>query len=102
MAGDEPLFAHFDLDVAPGEKIGLVGHSGSGKTTLTRLLLRFSDVEGGRILIDGQDIARGDAGLLRRQISYVPQEPLLFHRSIARTSATDCPVRPRPRCTTRR
>jgi ATP-binding cassette subfamily B protein len=78
----QPLFSHFDLDIAPGEKVGLVGQSGSGKTTLTRLLLRFSDVDSGRILIDGQDIAEVAQRSLRRQIAYVPQEPLLFHRSL--------------------
>ena len=88
---DEPLFAQFDLDVAPGEKIGLVGHSGSGKTTLTRLLLRFSDLQGGRILIDGQDIAEVTQRSLRRQISYVPQEPLLFHRSLRENIAYGLP-----------
>ncbi len=88
---DQPLFAHFDLDVSPGEKIGLVGHSGSGKTTLTRLLLRFSDLQGGRILIDGQDIAEVTQRSLRRQISYVPQEPLLFHRSLRENIAYGLP-----------
>jgi len=79
---DEPLFEHFDLTVLPGEKVGLVGQSGSGKTTLTRLLLRFSDLGAGQIRIDGQDIAGVRQRSLRRQISYVPQEPLLFHRSL--------------------
>ena len=79
---DEPLFEHFDLTVLPGEKVGLVGQSGSGKTTLTRLLLRFSDLGSGQIRIDGQDIAAVRQRSLRRQISYVPQEPLLFHRSL--------------------
>jgi ATP-binding cassette subfamily B protein len=88
---DEPLFEHFDLDIAPGEKIGLVGHSGSGKTTLTRLLLRFSDLQGGRILIDGQDIAEVTQRSVRQQISYVPQEPLLFHRSLRENIAYGLP-----------
>jgi ATP-binding cassette subfamily B protein len=76
------LFSGFNLQIAPGEKIGLVGHSGSGKSTLTRLLLRFSDLDGGAITIDGQNIANITQDDLRRAIAYVPQEPLLFHRSI--------------------
>lgn len=76
------LFSKLNLSIKPGEKIGLVGHSGSGKTTLTRILLRFSDIDGGEILIDGQNIAHITQDDLRRSISYVPQEPLLFHRSI--------------------
>jgi ATP-binding cassette, subfamily B, bacterial len=78
----EPLFSDFSLAIKPGEKIGLVGHSGSGKTTLTRLLLRFSDVNSGAITIDGQNIARLKQADLRKHIAYVPQEPLLFHRSL--------------------
>ena len=88
---EHPLFEHFDLDIAPGEKIGLVGQSGSGKTTLTRLLLRFSDLQEGRILIDGQDIAEVTQRSLRQQISYVPQEPLLFHRSLRENIAYGLP-----------
>jgi ATP-binding cassette subfamily B protein len=79
---DEPLFDGINLTIAPGEKIGLVGRSGSGKTTLTRLLLRFSDLDSGSIEIDGQNIACITQDDLRRAISYVPQEPLLFHRSL--------------------
>jgi ATP-binding cassette subfamily B protein len=79
---DEVLFDKLDLKIAGGEKIGLVGPSGGGKSTLTRLLLRFSDVDGGEILIDGQNIANITQDSLRRHIAYVPQEPLLFHRSI--------------------
>ncbi|HSX17345.1 MAG TPA: ABC transporter ATP-binding protein [Patescibacteria group bacterium] len=78
----DTLFANLNLSIKPSEKIGLVGHSGSGKTTLTRLLLRFSDIDGGHILIDGQDITSITQDDLRRSIAYVPQEPLLFHRSI--------------------
>lgn len=80
---NEPLFNKLNLHIKPGEKVGLVGHSGSGKTTLTRLLLRFSDIQGGAILIDGQDISKVSQDDLRRHIAYVPQEPLLFHRSIS-------------------
>jgi ATP-binding cassette, subfamily B, bacterial len=76
------IFNKLSLKIKPGEKVGLVGHSGSGKTSLSRLLLRFSDLDGGQITIDGQDIASVTQADLRRSISYVPQEPLLFHRSI--------------------
>ena len=76
------VFDHINLRIKPGEKIGLVGHSGSGKSTFTRLLLRFSDIQDGSILIDGQNIAGITQDDLHRKIAYVPQEPLLFHRSI--------------------
>jgi len=79
---DDALFQSLNLSIKPGEKVGLVGHSGSGKTTFTRLLMRFSDIDGGEIAIDGQDIAHVTQDDLRRAIAYVPQEPLLFHRSI--------------------
>ena len=79
---EDTLFRNLDLHIRAGEKVGLVGHSGSGKTTLTRLLLRFSDIDGGEIVIDGQNIASITQDDLRRSISYVPQEPLLFHRTI--------------------
>jgi ATP-binding cassette subfamily B multidrug efflux pump len=70
------------LDVRPGEKIGLVGRSGAGKSTLVNLLLRFFDLEDGRILIDGQDIAGVTQESLRGQISVVTQDTSLLHRSI--------------------
>ncbi len=95
----EAIFKNLDLRIKPGEKVGLVGHSGSGKTTLTRLLLRFSDLDSGAILIDGQNIASLAQSDLRSSIAYVPQEPLLFHRSIAENigysivDATDREVR---------
>lgn len=79
---EKPLFKNLDIKVKPGEKVGLVGHSGSGKTTLTKLLLRFSDIQSGTISIDGQNITAITQAELRRHIAYVPQEPLLFHRSI--------------------
>lgn len=78
----EALFEDLNLSVKPGEKIGLVGRSGSGKTTLTKLLLRFADIDGGQILIDGQDVRNIRQDDLRSKIAYVPQEPLLFHRSL--------------------
>jgi ATP-binding cassette subfamily B protein len=79
---NEQLFDGFSLAIKPGERIGLVGPSGSGKTTLTRLLLRFSDIEKGSVNIDGQDITSVTQDSLRRRIAYVPQEPMLFHRSL--------------------
>lgn len=79
---DGHIFNDLNLHIKPGEKIGLVGQSGSGKTTLTRILLRFSDVDSGEILIDSQNIARITQDDLHRAIAYVPQEPLLFHRSL--------------------
>ena len=77
-----PLFVDFDLDIKPGERIGLVGVSGSGKTTLTKLLLRFADVNKGGIYVDGHDIRDVTQNSLREAIAYVPQESNLFHRSI--------------------
>ncbi|MCR5832498.1 MAG: ABC transporter ATP-binding protein/permease [Candidatus Saccharibacteria bacterium] len=83
----EKIFKDFSLTIKPGERIGLVGVSGSGKTTLTRLLLRFADVDAGKILIDGQDIKTVTQNSLRENIAYVPQETALFHRSIAENIA---------------
>lgn len=71
-----------DLTVAPGEKIGLIGRSGAGKSTLVKLLLRFYDPEGGRILIDGQDITGVTQDSLRQNIGMVQQDSALLHRSI--------------------
>ncbi len=79
----EHLFSGLNLAVAGGEKIALVGHSGGGKTTVTKLLLRFMDIDSGQILIDRQDIAKLAQRDLRQSISYVPQEPAMFHRSLA-------------------
>jgi ATP-binding cassette subfamily B protein len=76
------LFESFNLAISPGEKIGLVGRSGSGKTTLTKILLRFMDIDDGKILIDGQSISDISQDDLRSVLAYVPQEPLLFHRSV--------------------
>lgn len=77
------VFDSFDLHIPAGQRVGLVGMSGAGKTTLTKLLLRLSDIQEGHIRIDGQDIADTTQQSLRQQIAYVPQEALLFHRSIA-------------------
>ena len=81
------VFDNFELHIPAGQRVGLVGMSGAGKTTLTKLLLRLSDIQAGRILADGQDIAACTQQSLRRQIAYVPQEALLFHRSIAENIA---------------
>ncbi len=80
---DGPIFDGLNLHIKPGEKVGLVGHSGSGKTTFTRILQRFSDIQAGQIVVDGQNIAAISQDDLHRHIAYVPQEPMLFHRSIA-------------------
>ena len=72
----------FSLSIRPGEKVGLVGRSGAGKSTLVNLLLRFHDVESGRILIDNQDIAKVSQESLREQIGMVTQDTSLLHRSI--------------------
>ena len=77
------LFHNFSVHIKPGEKIGLVGPSGSGKTTFTNLLLRTIDVDKGSIEIDNQDIKDIKQRDLRRAITYVAQEPILFHRTIA-------------------
>lgn len=77
-----PLFEKINIYLQPGEKVGLVGHSGSGKTTLVRLLMRYIDIDSGTIAIDGQNICSITQDDLRQSIAYVPQEPLLFHRSI--------------------
>lgn len=83
----QPIFQDFNLDIKPGERVGLVGVSGSGKTTLTKLLLRFADVSVGEIAIDGQNIKAVTQASLRENIAYVPQETALFHRSIAENIA---------------
>lgn len=76
------LFEDFSLTIKAGEKIALVGHSGSGKTSLTKLLFRFSEPQQGEILFDGQNAKDFTLASLRNQISLVPQQPELFHRSV--------------------
>lgn len=79
---DRQILNHFSMTIAGGEKVALVGPSGAGKSTITKLLLRFHDVEGGSICIDGQDIHTVTQDSLREAVSYVPQEPVLFHRTL--------------------
>jgi len=78
----QQVLRNFNLDIKPGERIGVVGHSGAGKSTITNLILRFMDVTAGSITIDGQDIRNVTQDDLRSAISYVPQESILFHRTI--------------------
>jgi ATP-binding cassette subfamily B protein len=82
-----PLYDGLSVDIRAGERIGLVGRSGSGKTTFVKLVQRLYDVSGGRILIDGQDIAKAAQQSLRSQIAIVQQDPILFHRSLAENIA---------------
>ena len=76
------IFTNFSLDIEPGQRVGLIGRSGSGKSTLFALVQRFYDVQRGRILIDGQDVARVTQQSVRDAISVVPQDISLFHRSV--------------------
>ncbi|MBR6355402.1 MAG: ABC transporter ATP-binding protein [Alphaproteobacteria bacterium] len=80
--GKENLFENFNLKVKSGEKIGLVGHSGSGKSTLIKLLVRYFDVNGGKITVGGEDIAKVRQNSLRAQIAVIPQDTTLFNRTI--------------------
>jgi len=98
-SSSQPLMLEeFSLTIEPGRKVGLVGRSGGGKTTITRLLLRFADIEGGSILVGGQEIDTIAQADLRAAIAYVPQDPAMFHRSIldniriGRPAATDADV----------
>lgn len=94
----EPLFNGLDLRVDDGEKVGLVGRSGGGKTTITRLLLRLMDIQGGRIVVAGHDVTHIRQADLRSLVAYVPQDPVMFHRSLrdniafGRLDATDADV----------
>jgi ATP-binding cassette subfamily B protein len=94
-----PLFDGLDLHVGDAERVGLVGRSGGGKTTVIRLLLRLMDVDAGRILIGGRDITRLTQEDLRSLVAYVPQDPVMFHRTLGeniafgRPGATDAEIR---------
>lgn len=80
--GGSNVLSDLDLEIAPGEKVAFVGASGAGKSTIIKLLLRFYDLKKGSIRIDGQDVSKVTQQSLREQVSLVPQEPLLFHRSL--------------------
>jgi ATP-binding cassette subfamily B protein len=82
-----PLYRDLNVRIAPGERIGLVGHSGSGKTTFVKLIQRLYDVTDGRIVIDGQNVSHATQESLRSQIAIVQQEPILFHRSLSENIA---------------
>jgi ATP-binding cassette subfamily B protein len=81
-AAGAPLYDGFSLTIAPGERVALVGATGSGKSTFVKLIQRLHDLQGGRIIIDGQDVSAVTQGSLRRAIAVVPQDPALFHRSL--------------------
>jgi ATP-binding cassette subfamily B protein len=95
---DQPVFKDLNVVIKPKQKVGLVGFSGAGKSTFVNLLLRLYDVQEGEILIDGQNIAKVKQESLRRQIAIIPQEPILFHRTLmeniryGRIEATDAEV----------
>src|SRR5215469_14315996 len=86
-ASPTPIYADFSLRIAPGERLALVGPTGSGKSTFVKLIQRLYDLQAGRILIDGVNIADVTQASLRRSIAVVPQDPALFHRSIAENIA---------------
>ena len=81
-SSDRPIYDRFSLAISPGERVALVGPTGSGKSTFVKLIQRLYDLDGGRILIDGTDIAGVTQASLRRAIALVPQDPALFHRSL--------------------
>jgi ATP-binding cassette subfamily B protein len=81
------IYEDFSLVIPAGQRVGLVGHSGAGKTTFVKLIQRLYDVDQGRILIDGQNIAEATQESVRRAVGLVPQEPVLFHRTLAQNIA---------------
>ncbi len=92
------IFKKFNLAIGAGERVALIGPSGGGKSTIVKLLFRFMDLQGGQILVDGQNIAGVTQDSLRKYISLVPQDPILFHRSLleniryAKPNATEAEV----------
>jgi ATP-binding cassette, subfamily B, bacterial len=91
---ERKLYDRFTLAIAPGERVALVGPTGSGKSTFVKLVQRLYDLDGGQIRIDGQDIAEVMQQSLRQAIAVVPQDPALFHRSIAENIAYGRPDAP--------
>ena len=87
-----PIFKNFSISIAAGERVALVGHSGSGKTSFVRLLQCLYSIQAGRIFIDGQDITQGSRFSLRSAISLVPQDPILFHRTLRENIAYGQPT----------
>ena len=81
-AAGAPLYDHFSLKIAPGERVALVGPTGSGKSTFVKLIQRLHDLQDGAIFIDGQDVSAVTQTSLRRAIAVVPQDPALFHRTL--------------------
>jgi ATP-binding cassette subfamily B protein len=79
---NQPIFTEKSVTIKAGQKVGLVGHSGSGKSTFVNLILRFFDLDSGRILLDGQDISKATLNSLHRAVGIIPQDPSLFHRSL--------------------
>ena len=86
-AARSPVYEHFSLEIPAGQRVGLVGHSGAGKSTFVKLIQRLYDLDEGHILIDGQDIAAVTQASLRQAVGLVPQDPILFHRSLAENIA---------------
>jgi ATP-binding cassette subfamily B protein len=84
------IFKELDIKINAGEKVGLVGFSGSGKSTFVNLILRFYDIQSGKILIDGQDIKAVTQDSLRAEISMIPQDPILFHRTLMQNIQYGC------------
>jgi len=89
--GEEIVLPDFSLEIAPGETVAFVGHTGAGKTSLARLLARLYEFQGGRILVDGQDIREMDLAQFRRQLGMVPQVPFLFSGTVAENMAYGAP-----------
>ncbi len=93
-----PVFRGLNLTIAGGQRVGLIGHSGAGKSTLATLLMRLYDIQSGAIAIDGQNIAQVTQQSLRRSIGFIPQDAVLFHRTLmeniryGRPEATDAEV----------
>jgi ATP-binding cassette subfamily B protein len=88
----EPIFENFSVSIRAGERVALVGHSGSGKTSFVRLLQCLYPIQKGQIFIDGQDITQGSRFSLRSAISLVPQDPILFHRTLRENIAYGKPT----------